>query len=233
MTRTDKVKFVVLRSLGNFLLLMSLYGVVATFGPALLQETRLRVEKSKGVEYVVKAEAEVTQEEEEKVVETPPGALASLFSNEQERILIPRDTLFSILIPKIGATAKVFPNIDPGNEAEFRNVLTQGIAHAKGTVFPGIPGNTYLFAHSTDNWWNVGRYNAVFYLLKDVEVGDDIIVFFEGRRHNYVVSEKYVADPTEVSLLVNSRGNEEKLILQTCWPPGTTWRRLFVVARPK
>jgi hypothetical protein len=40
-----------------------------------------------------------------------------------------------------------------------------GVAHAKGTVFPH-KGNIYLFAHSTDNWWNVGRYNAVFYLLK-------------------------------------------------------------------
>jgi len=41
-------------------------------------------------------------------------------------------------------------------------ILQKGIAHAQGSVFPGMQGNIYLFAHSTDNWWNVGRYNAVF-----------------------------------------------------------------------
>jgi sortase A len=176
---------------------------------------------------------DVSPEETDAVQPVQPAAFSALLGSEKDRILIPYDTSFSILIPKLGASARVIPNVDPTNEQEFRKVLENGIAHAKGTVFPGLPGNTYLFAHSTDSWWNVGRYNAVFYLLKDLEPGDDVIVFFEDRRYNYTVDAKYIADPTEVSLLVNSRGAEERLILQTCWPPGTTWKRLFIVAEPK
>jgi sortase A len=110
----------------------------------------------------------------------------------------------------------------------------QGVAHAKGSVFPNLKGNTYLFAHSTDNFWDVGRYNAVFYLLKDLKKGDDVIVFFENKRYNYVVTGSKITDPSNVSYLVNAqKGNEQQLILQTCWPPGTTLQRLLVFAKPK
>jgi sortase A len=228
MTTTEKIRFIILRSLGNFLLLMSLYGVVATFGPVVLQEIRYRVDQAKGVKYVI-----ATDYAHPSHPSTPSDSFSSILNNQKQRILIPKDTLFSILIPKVGASAKITANVDPTNDKEFKTVLQHSIAHAKGTVFPGIPGNTYLFAHSTDTFWNVGRYNAVFYLLKDLEVGDEVIVFFENKRFNYMVTNKYIADPSEVSLLVNSRGKEEQLILQTCWPPGTTWKRLFIVARPK
>lgn len=232
MTRKEKIRFLILRSIGNFLILISLYGVIMTFGPVLTQEVRFRFERSKGVTYIVKSKDQVTQFDKPNVVENP-GGLGELVNSNKVHILIPIDTEFSILIPRIGATAKIYPNVNPEDETEFREVLKSGIAHARGTVFPGIPGNTYLFAHSTDNWWNVGRYNAVFYLLKDLEKGDEVVVFFENRRYNYTVSEKYLADPTEVSLLQYSHGVEEKLVLQTCWPPGTTWKRLFIIAKPK
>jgi sortase A len=232
MTRKAKIQFLIIRSIGNFLLLLSLFGVIATFGPVLSQEFRVRVETAKGIKYVVKTQTEITKVDLPQIQLGSPGALSSLLDTQKVHILIPIDTQFSILIPKIGASAKVIANVDPVNETEFRKALLSGVAHAKGTVFPGIAGNTYLFAHSTDNWWNVGRYNAVFYLLKDLEIGDDVIVFFENRRYNYKVTEKYIADPSEVALLEKSRGLDQQLILQTCWPPGTTWKRLFVIARP-
>ncbi len=236
MTKKDKINFLLVRSMGNFLLLLALYGVAATFGPVLLQETRFRIDAAKGVRYDVQVPqvSRVSKvSRENKNVLSHPSLLDSIFSKNKDKVLIVGDTDFSILIPKIGASEKIIPNVDPDNPNEFHQALLEGVAHAKGTVFPGFAGNTYLFAHSTDNWWNVGSYNAVFYLLKDLEPGDDVIIFFENRRYNYVVTEKGIADPSEVSLLVDNRGTEEKLILQTCWPPGTTWKRLFIVAQPK
>jgi sortase A len=233
MNNKDRIKFLIVRSFGNFLVLLALYGVLATFGPVILQEARFRVDTVKRVRYTVKTKNQIRPAEKEQVITSAPDVLGSLFSANTDRILTPSDTLFSILIPKIGASSRIIANVDPTNSEEFHRALLQGVAHAKGTVFPGFSGNTYLFAHSTDNWWHVGQYNAVFYLLKDVNPGDDIIIFFENRRYNYTVTDKYIADPSDVSLLENSRGTEEKLILQTCWPPGTTWKRLFVVAQPK
>jgi len=231
MTRDDAVRFIALRSLGNFLLLFSIYGVIATFGPSLVVEGRYRIAQVRGVNYSV-ASASESREESTPVIKQP--GFGEVLAGSTEQILVPQDTDFSIVIPKIGASAKIFPNLDPQNELEFLPYLQKGVAHAKGTVFPGMNGNVYLFAHSTDNWWNVGRYNAIFYLLKDVAVGDEIVVFFEDRRYEYVVDRTVIADPSEVSYLVDSqKKDKEELILQTCWPPGTTWKRLFVIAKPK
>lgn len=232
MTGKEKIRFLLLHSLGNFLLLFSIYGVIATFGPAISYELQYRIAKARGIEYTV---AHAAPQKVASVSATPAQqtkGFADVLAGDKEQILIPSDTQFSIVIPKIGASAKVFPNVDPSDEQQFLPVLQQGIAHAKGSVFPGMSGNTYLFAHSTDNWWHVGQYNAVFYLLKDVTVGDEIIVFFEGTRHEYVVAQTIVADPNDVSFISRDHNGEEQLVLQTCWPPGTTWKRLYVIAKP-
>ncbi|GIW62047.1 MAG: hypothetical protein KatS3mg089_0899 [Patescibacteria group bacterium] len=227
MSRREKIRFVILRSIGNFLVLFSLYGVGATFGPVLVYEVKYQIIKMRDIKYTVEVNTSSA------VQTTAPGFGEALIGAKQQ-ILVPPDTQFSIVIPKIGATSKVYPNVDPTNEKEFLPLLQTGVAHAKGTVFPGFEGNTYIFAHSTDNFWNVGRYNAVFYLLKELQKGDEVIIFFEGRRYNYVVDHIEIKDADDVDLLVNSQHTGvQKLILQTCWPPGTTWKRLFVIATPQ
>lgn len=230
MTKKEALKFIAIRSLGNFLLLFAIYGVIATFGPVVLAEVKYKIVETRGVKFKVAQAQEVPVVKENKTPDTP--SFSQVLSGSREQVIVAKDSHFSILIPKIGANSKVYPNIDPTNESEFLEVLKHGVAHAKGSVFPGISGNTYLFAHSVDNWWNVGRYNAVFYLLKDLSEGDEIVVFFENKRFNYVVSQKVISDPTDISFLSQAQKGEQKLVLQTCWPPGTTWKRLYVIAVP-
>ncbi len=236
MTRNEAIRFVVLRSLGNFLVLFSIYGVFATFGPALTEEVKYLIIQARGVEFEVastKAEVSEIQNTQYKIPNTSTGGFAEVLAGDKEQILIPKDPLFSILIPKIGATAQVFPNVDPENSQEFLPVLQNGVAHAKGSVFPGHPGTTYLFAHSADNWWDVGRYNAVFYTLNNLSEKDELVVFFENRRYNYEVSQKMISDPQDITLLTSKHEGPSRLVLQTCWPPGTTWKRLYILAEPK
>ncbi len=239
MTKSEITRFLIFRTLGNFLLLFSIFGVFATFGPTLYYEIQFRVLQARGVTYKVTAQTHVSTSPLGEILKEQKGlnqesGFAAVLSGKKEQILIPKDTQFSILIPKIGASNKVFANVDPTNEKEFLPILYNGVAHAKGTVFPGMSGNIYLFAHSTDNFWDVGRYNAIFYLLKDLVPGDDIVIFFENRRHNYVVTESKVVNDSDVMYLVEGQEQKrEQLILQTCWPPGTTWKRLLVLARPK
>ncbi len=236
MTRGEIIRFLVLRSIGNFLVLFAIFGVFSTFGPALYYEVSFRIIQARGVRYVVANQTTPLGEilrKQHLVTSGIDSGFANVLNGPKEQILIPKDTNFDILIPKIGANAKVFPNVDPSNPNEFLPILQKGVAHAKGTVFPGMPGNIYLFAHSTDNFWDVGRYNAVFYLLKNLSPGDNITIFFEGVRHNYVVTGSKIVDPSDVSYIVKSQTGREQLILQTCWPPGTTWKRLLVFAKPK
>lgn len=231
MSRSEVIRYLILRSIGNFLLLFAIVGVLATFGPALYYEAVFRVMQVRGVSYKVETFAQVAKEQRSKP--TMSLGFSDILSGSAEKILTPVDTEFDILIPKIGANARVFPNVDPSDTKQFLPILQNGIAHAKGTVFPGLPGTTYLFAHSTDNFWNVGRYNAAFYLIKDLSFGDEVVVFYKDTRYNYKVVDSRVIDAQDVSYLTQAQGSEEQLILQTCWPPGTTWKRLLVFAKPK
>jgi len=226
MTAAEK-KFFVLRSIGNFLLLFAIFGVFATFGPALYFEGQYRIAQARGVTFEI---ADAAPQEEKKV--SRPGFGDLLVGSKVQEITPPNDD-FSIVIPKIGASAAIIPNVDPSREEAFQPALTKGVAHAQGTYFPGLPGNIYLFAHSTDSFWDVGRYNAIFYLLKDLKEGDEIAVFYQGKRHNYYVTGKQVVDADDVSHITQANTGDEQLILQTCWPPGTTWKRLLVFARPR
>lgn len=250
MKQKEVVKFIILRTIGNFLVLFAVFGILATFGPALYYEIGFRVAQARGITYVIAdTSAAITPTPSQtpsghplKATPTPvPNQqssgvdnFAQVLAGPKEQVLQPKDTSFSIIIPKIGASAKIFPNIDISNEKEFLPVLLKGVAHAKGTVFPGIKGNTYLFAHSTDNFWDVGRYNAVFYLLKDLVPGDEIVIFFQNKRYNYVVKSSKIVNPNDVSSISDAqKTGKEQLVLQTCWPPGTTWQRLLVFAEPK
>lgn len=234
MSKSEIIRFLILRTIGNFLVLFAVFGVLATFGPSLYYEVQFRVVQARGVNFqVYEPKPSLFGEIIKKEKQGQGPSFGDVLTGSKDQILIPEDTEFSIVIPRLGANKKVFPNVDSSNKKEFLPILQKGVAHAKGTVFPGMRGNIYLFAHSTDNFWDVGRYNAIFYLLKDLREGDEIVIFFQNKRHNYIVSEKKVVDEKEISYITQAQGGPETLVLQTCWPPGTTWKRLIVLARPK
>jgi len=160
------------------------------------------------------------------------GGLARIFQSNITEILTPQDPQFDIIIPKVGANSIVIPNVDASNETEYLGALRQGVAHTQGTAFPGEGGHIFLFAHSTDYFWNVGTYNAVFYLLYKLEKGDEIDLFYQGKHYVYTVIGKETVDPSQVQYLTR-KSNKEFLTLQTCWPPGTTLQRLLIFAVPK
>lgn len=151
---------------------------------------------------------------------------------DQPKEFTPVDSQFSIIIPKINANTKVIRNVNPYEPKEYQEALTQGVAHASGTATPDQNGNVFIFAHSATNWYQANDYNAVFYLLNKLEAGDSIIVYFNNIPYNYSVDEIKFVKPTEVSYL-STNLNTNQLTLMTCWPPGTTLKRLIVEATKK
>ena len=164
------------------------------------------------------------------------GGFAELVSQKlaAEASVAP-DAQFSIVIPKIQARAKIIANVNAASKADYLAALKQGVAHAAGTGLPGVKSDInrtiVLFAHSTDAPWNFVRYNAVFYLINKLNEGDRIEVYFQGVRHDYQVEELRVVSAQDVAYY-EKQTKEEVLILQTCYPPGTTLKRLLVIARP-
>lgn len=145
--------------------------------------------------------------------------------------LIPPNTDFSIVIPKIAAVAPIIANVDPTDPKRYLPALKKGVAQAAGTGVPGQTGNVFLFAHSTDAFWNVSTYNAVFYLIGKLDNGDEIDVFYRGNLHKYQVYDKKVVDPTDSQYFGTLIAGEKTLTLQTCYPPGTTIKRMVVLAK--
>ena len=151
-------------------------------------------------------------------------------TTSDEENLVPPNKDFAIVIPKISAVAPIIKNVDPYNKNVFLPALKKGVAHAKGTSFPNENGNVYLFAHSTDAFYNVGAYNAVFYLIGKLEKDDEIKIYFNNIEYSYRVTEKKVVDANDSYYLIQ-KTNEKILTLQTCYPPGTTLKRLVVIAK--
>lgn len=143
--------------------------------------------------------------------------------------ITPVDDQFGIVIPKLGANARIIPNVDPYDRSIYQQALTRGVAHAQGTVFPGQIGNVFLFSHSSVNFYEANRYNSIFYLLYKLEAGDEIKLYYKGDTFVYRVTEKTIVDPKEVSYLTHQT-TKKIVTLMTCWPPGTTAKRLLVIA---
>ncbi len=200
---------VLARRLANALIIFSFLGLLFIFSPVIKSEIRYRLSRKS----------------------FPRIHFSDLINlNLGVQGLTVPDTDFAIIIPKIDAKAKIIANVDPNNRSEYKKALLQGVAHAKGSVLPGMKGNIYLFAHSTNSSLTVPRYNAVFYLLRELEEGDKVIVYFYGAQHSYQVFQKEILSSTDVRYF-QEQDKEEILVLQTCWPPGTTLKQLVILAK--
>lgn len=215
--------------------------MLAQFGPVLAAEFNYRLDQITGKKHqlaqtVITSQGQqqgqaVAVEPSPEPVGTPVGETIG-FGDIQgsEDLIKPVSTDFGLVIEKINANAKIIPQVDPAIEAEYTAALKEGIAEAKGSTEPGLPGNLFLFSHSTDAPWNIIRYNAIFYLLRELESGDRVIVFYKGRRFDYIVFDKTTTPASDISFLAN-RYDKPVLTLQTCDPPGTTLNRLVVRAK--
>jgi LPXTG-site transpeptidase (sortase) family protein len=143
--------------------------------------------------------------------------------------ITPVNTEFSIVVPKIGINAPVIASVNPADTKSYNQALKEGVAHSATSFTPDQNGTVYLFSHSTNYQWFVKDLNAVFYLVKDLLPGDNIVVFYKGVRYTYELKEKRIVKPKEISYLVPEEG-KNSLILQTCWPPGSTAERLLIFA---
>lgn len=194
------------------LLALSLSGLLTLFLPILIAEIKYRTYK-----LAVKAE-------------TRQIHFGDLLWLNENGVTSPKNWQFSVIIPEAGINAKISSAVNANDKNLWQAVLKEGVAHAAGTSFPDESGTTYIFGHSTDYLWNVNKYNAYFYPLKYVKEKDKIILVFNGKPFTYRVAEKKIVEPDQLQYFESA---EKRLVLQTCWPPGTTSKRLLIIAYPE
>lgn len=142
----------------------------------------------------------------------------------------PVDTDFGIVIEKIDVNAPIIKDVSVINQDAYMETLKNGVAHASFSGYPEQDNaNVYLFAHSSNNFWQLGKYSTVFNLIYKLNLKDPINVFYKGKRYVYQVENKILINDFKVDQTIyESIG--PTLTLQTCYPPGTTLNRLIVRA---
>lgn len=143
---------------------------------------------------------------------------------------------FYVVIPKILAYSPIELDVDPYDKANYLKILQDDtVAMSSSSNMPGkgVGNMTFLFAHSTEQNVTDMRNNAVFYLLGEMKEGDPIFIRNGDDVYTYIVYKQMVVGAKEVEYLDYKEDDKEVLILQTCWPLGTNWKRLLVFAQRK
>lgn len=133
-----------------------------------------------------------------------------------------------IIIPKINVDVPVVYDEKSYSEERIQAALERGVVHYGETALPGQIGNNVIVGHSSNNFFNSGKYKFAFVLLDRLETGDTFILHYKGTRYIYKVFNKEIITPDNFKLIQPTDTPVTTLI--TCTPPGTAWRRLVVQA---
>lgn len=136
---------------------------------------------------------------------------------------------FSIAIPKIGLEKAVVPNVDPRDEAIYKEAFKQGVAHGLGTKFPDEIGNTYLYAHSTRDEDDIETKSGWFTKLDELVVGDQFEIIYGQDKYTYSIASIEIIDPRATGVYT-AYAPVQMVTLQTCHPRGEITERLIIKA---
>ncbi len=129
---------------------------------------------------------------------------------------IPQDN--RIVIPKLYVESPIVEG--PNDKA-----LDQGVWRRPGTSTPPQGSNTVLAGHRFT--YHTG---AVFYNLDKLQVGDTIIVYWDGIEYAYKVNHIKTVSPTEIA--IERPTTSPTLTLYTCTPLWSNKYRLVIQAEP-
>lgn len=141
---------------------------------------------------------------------------------------INRDQSAVLDIPSLGISA---PLIWTKNTKDFDADLKKGVVHYPGTALPGELGTSYISGHSSNFSWVKSPYNQIFAKLNDLADNQSFSITVtnsQGQKTklSYVVKRRGEYLPNDQAQFANT--NKSIVALSTCWPPGTTAKRLVV-----
>lgn len=131
-----------------------------------------------------------------------------------------------LVIPKINVNAPIMWSVPTETVLEK---LSEGVVHYADTSLPGENGNVFIAGHSSNYWWDKGKFNQVFALLDTMDVGDRIYINYNSEPYVYKVESTKIVSPSEIEVL--NPTDHSVITLMTCTPVGTTISRRIVQAR--
>ena len=120
-------------------------------------------------------------------------------------------------------------DVDPLDSNIYQQALSKGVALANTSANLNEMGRSFLFAHSSANFYEASRYNSIFYLVNKLEKADIFYITYDGHLYEYKMTGREYVSPENSELMYAKTDNPTKeLYLMTCWPPGTTVERLII-----
>jgi len=112
--------------------------------------------------------------------------------------------------------------------------LTNGVVHYPGTPMPGTVGTSYISGHSSNYAWIKSKYNDIFAKLGDLKQNDSFTITVKDTSgktiiFHYVITGSGVFDATDQQQFASN--GKSVVALSTCWPVGTSSKRLVVFAQ--
>lgn len=140
-----------------------------------------------------------------------------------------------LTIERLGVSAPIVFNVGSDQKQIYAN-LENGTVHYSNSPKPGLEGTSIVLGHSSAYPWYKGQYGAVFALLGKLNPGDRFTVQYEdGRTFTFAVKRSIVFSPlsndARLSEIENTPGSS--LVLISCWPVGTNYKRIAVQAELK
>jgi LPXTG-site transpeptidase (sortase) family protein len=139
----------------------------------------------------------------------------------------------TLVIDSIGVHAPIVFNVPDNNDLIYNN-LEKGVVHYSNTPKPGEPGAAIMLGHSSAYPWYKGNYGAVFALLSKLKVGDRFYIQYDDNRSFvYEMSQAIIFNPFENDqrLVDIENATGSTVILISCYPVGTNYKRIAVQAR--
>lgn len=139
-----------------------------------------------------------------KLIVSPPVSVASINNGHEETRLVayPRfgEQYATLLLPSLGVSRPVF-------FGDSRDQLMAGVGHFSGSNFPG-EGGTIVYA---------GHNDLVFNKLKDIKVGEDVLIQTNYGSFRYRVFDAQIINGSN-EVHIEPRGGKSVLVMYTCHP---------------
>lgn len=137
-----------------------------------------------------------------------------------------------LTIGKIGVSAPIVFGVSDKTKDIYDN-LSRGVVHYSPSPKPGEKGASIILGHSSDYPWKKNAYGAVFALLGKLTPGDRLQVQYDnGTVLTFEVRQSLIFTPfSKDSRLEKIEGGmDSSLVLVSCWPVGTAYKRIAVEA---
>ncbi len=134
-----------------------------------------------------------------------------------------------LIIPKLNVDVPLNFGYDA---SEAMSAMNHGVVHYRingASAYPGEIGNFVVLGHSAGDVYSANQYKFIFSGLERLEEGDIIYVHYNSMRYTYKMVGREIILPTEVEKLTEPK-EVPTLLMVTCWPLGTSQKRLVIHA---